>query len=94
MDLIMSATIVFLMISVIGVLALVLFVSCYIVADVRKSVKKSKVIESNCNWHRVSNIDDYRTACGHEFYDASESGDPITDVISFCPYCGCKIELK
>lgn len=35
----------------------------------------------------------YKTSCGHEFHDSSETGNPVTDWVRFCPYCGKQVEL-
>ena len=34
----------------------------------------------------------YHTGCGKEFNDSTDTGQPITDWMTYCPYCGGKVE--
>jgi hypothetical protein len=40
---------------------------------------------TDCVWRGVT---EYKTGCGNIFYDAAETGNPITDWATYCPYCG------
>ncbi|WP_252108942.1 MULTISPECIES: hypothetical protein [unclassified Halomonas] len=47
-----------------------------------------------CRYTETSPTEIYKTSCGHEFYNAADDGCPVTDWLSFCPYCGKPAELK
>lgn len=34
----------------------------------------------------------YHTACGKKFNDSTDTGQPITDWMTYCPYCGGKVK--
>ncbi len=94
MDLLMLFVMGALALCVAGVLLLIIFVALYIIMDIRRDKKSRKVIEGFCEYSRQSLLDDYTTGCGNEFHDSSETGNPVTDWATFCPYCGNKIRVK
>ncbi len=44
-----------------------------------------------CEWRGKFS---YATGCDKEFFDASESGNPVTDWLNYCPYCGGRVVIK
>lgn len=44
-----------------------------------------------CKWKGGIGAAIYKTSCGHEFHDSSETGNPVTDWLRYCPYCGKKV---
>lgn len=48
-----------------------------------------------CKYKPISGWDysTYKTECGKEFYDSTESG-VITDWMTYCPYCGGKVNVQ
>lgn len=57
---------------------------------------RNKAIENGvCNWQRKPMLDDqsYSTQCGKEFFDATETGEPVTDWVDYCCYCGKKVKV-
>ena len=59
--------------------------------DPVKFIKNKLKSKQKCIWRGKYS---YATGCGKEFFDASETGDPVTDWLSFCPYCGGKVEVE
>ena len=59
--------------------------------DQKENHKQEK--PAYCEWVKD---DSYilSTGCGEDFYDASESGNPVTDWLNYCPYCGRKVKEK
>jgi hypothetical protein len=51
--------------------------------------KKRKAKE--CSWKGSGWASIHKTDCGHEFHDSSETGNPVTDWLTFCPYCGNRV---
>lgn len=74
-------------ISVVGVLFLVGLVACWIYKEIRKGDEKEK-----CKWKDEKSESIFKTECGKQFFDASETGSPPTDWMTHCPYCGKHIE--
>jgi len=77
----------------VGVAALLVFVFVYIANDMIKTRNK-QCRESNCKWDKNGDLDIYSTSCDHEFFDATESGNPPTDWLTYCPYCSGKVKVK
>lgn len=86
-DYVMGAMLGLLGLCILGTAALVIVVAVYIFRD----MSKRKVKTTQCNWLRFSAMEDYSTSCKNRFYDASESGNPVTDSLTYCPYCGGRI---
>ena len=78
----------------IGVFALMVFVFLYIAIDLIRNNKKRKAVRSNCQWNKSGDLDDYSTQCGNQFYDATESGNPPTDWMTYCPYCSGEVKIE
>lgn len=91
MDYLMTGIMIMLGLSILGTFGLVVGVAWYIFQQVKKDAKILTTTES-CSWKSKEGI--YLTGCGEEFYDASESGNPVTDWLNYCPYCGRKVEEK
>lgn len=93
MDMLMFLIMAMLLACIVGVAVLLISVTVYILKAIEKEKRKLKV--RRCLWLRSSEMDDYTSGCRHSYYDASESGNPITDALTYCPYCGGVIdELK
>lgn len=58
--------------------------------EIAKGDKKN----SSCKWvKKDDHLDqEYKTSCGSVFYDSTESGDPVTDWLTYCPYCSLKVK--
>lgn len=78
--------------TILGAALLLFYVGTYIYREIKeeKQTKKSEI--NKCRFTRLTALDDWETSCGHNFYDASESGNPVTDWAKFCPYCGGQID--
>lgn len=50
----------------------------------------------SCEWYKDTDelSGEHKTQCGEVFNDATESGNPVTDWITYCPYCPGKVKLK
>ncbi len=95
MEFIIFPVLILLGFCIIGTTGLLLFVAWYIASDIIQGTKKRKESSSKyCEWGKAVELDDYTTECSNTFYDASESGNPITDSLTFCPYCGDKIKTR
>ncbi|AWB00234.1 hypothetical protein CU052_13425 [Vibrio harveyi] len=92
MEYLMYFIVIMLSFCVAGVAVLLISVAIYIAKQIKKDSEKS--VNQSCKWFRASPMDDYSTQCGRSFYDASESGNPITDLLSYCPYCAGQIECE
>ncbi|CAH9016222.1 conserved hypothetical protein [Vibrio phage 193E37-1] len=77
-------------ISILGTFGLVIGVSWYIYCEIQKDNKSTQT--KYCKWGIKDGV--YTTNCGEDFYDASESGNPVTDWLNHCPYCGCKVRVE
>jgi hypothetical protein len=52
------------------------------------------IFTKKCYWSGRGFSANYKTACGHEFHDNSETGNPVTDWLSYCPYCSKRVEVE
>lgn len=75
---------------IVGTFFLVCSVAWYIWKEISKPSNTED--ESLCDWKSDGEI--FKTNCGNSFFDATESGNPITDWITYCPYCGDKVKQK
>lgn len=91
MGYLMDGILILLAVCVLGVFILLSTVFGYIVQDIIKSRPRPKSV---CDWTKSTELDDYTTGCRNEFYDASESSNPVTDTLTYCPYCGDHINVK
>lgn len=88
MDYVLMALLVLLGLSIFGTFILVVSVSVYIY---KQMVKDKVEIKHTCSW-KSNDTGVYNTDCGEEFFDATESGNPVTDWVNFCPYCSRKVK--
>lgn len=63
---------------------------------VKFALEVVKFPHKKCEWSAPKNLFDseYKTQCGSIFHDATESGDPVTDWIKFCPYCSKSVKIE
>jgi len=47
--------------------------------------------KKKCHWRPRAEL--YNTECGEKFFDSTESGNPVTDWLSYCPYCGKPVKV-
>ncbi len=79
------------------VLLLGVFVAGFIVFGTKYFCREDRK-NKTCEWknHSGENSDDctglYDTSCKEVFYDATESGTPVSDWAKYCPYCGRSIK--
>lgn len=83
-----------LFLCVIGVAFLLVSVTAWILKEMREEARLSKRPRKNCIYKKFNELDDWETECGCDFHDATETGNPITDWATYCPYCGGEIECK
>lgn len=71
---------------------LVFMLSSFIVMGIRYDKRHS----SKCTWTKDADelSGEHKTQCGEVFNDATESGNPVTDWVTYCPYCSGKVKLK
>ena len=92
MEFLMYGTMVLLGLTILGAFLLLFFVIGYIYKEIKKDNTVQEPVKY-CHW-REQDSGLLRTGCGEDFYDASESGNPATDWLNYCPYCGSKVEGK
>lgn len=65
--------------------------AAYITFRVAMEIRKRK---KGCEWSSINDMLDqeYKTSCGKVFYDATESGEHVTDWIKYCPYCSEEVK--
>lgn len=94
MDLLMVFILLLLGACVSGVFLLIIFVFYFVARNFIAEGNESKRALDKCRYKRFSALDDYKTSCGNDFHDATETGDPVSDWAKFCPYCGREIECN
>lgn len=77
-----------------GVAFLLTSVAIWIFKEIREEIRLSKRPSKKCTYKRFHELDDWKTECGCDFHDATETGNPVTDWATYCPYCGGEIECK
>ena len=50
------------------------------------------LLKKRCNWESTGGL--WAGACGAEFYDLSETGNPTSDWVHFCHNCGGPIKFQ
>ena len=93
MEYLMTGVMTMLGLSILGTFGLIMWVAWYIYSDIQKDKESYKHSPLKpCEWKSKECV--YSTGCGEEFYDASESGNPVTDWLNYCPYCGRKVKER
>ncbi|UZV41323.1 TMhelix containing protein [Vibrio phage vB_VpaM_R16F] len=89
----------YLILFIISVLSICIFlVFVFVIMATYYGYRQIKLLPRNskCTWNK--DVDElsgkYKTQCGEVFNDATESGNPVTDWITYCPYCSGKVKLK
>jgi hypothetical protein len=82
--------------TVLGVCIFLTFI--FVLMTMYYGYKQITLLPKNdkCKWVKYSDelSGEHVTQCGEIFNDATESGNPVTDWVKYCPYCGGKVSLK
>lgn len=80
-----------LVISIFAVCAIgLLFLVCVAAWHLWTEMSGTKPLK--CNWRYDGDL--FKTNCGKSFIYATEDQSSITDWITYCPYCGKKVNKK